>query len=175
MGKNLCFHLLDERLDFFLTIRFKQYGSPGSLSPSAFAPPVQLLSFLNHLQVSLEASYIPPTPTEEPSDARLPAPPTRTSSSLQTPKAKGLGIPLPIFPPQTPSPKPSTSETDKKYVYSEGVPLKSFIWGEDASEEADGFRFLRSSSLKYWVAIYKLTLPVGKCVLCVMCSSRTDV
>ncbi|EJD04158.1 uncharacterized protein FOMMEDRAFT_155278 [Fomitiporia mediterranea MF3/22] len=152
----------DEKLDFFLVVRFQHDASAGLLSPDPKAPPPVLLSFLNHLQVSLEATYIPPTPSDDPFGPRLPAPPSRsTSSPGQTPKiTKGLGIPLPIFPPQTPSPKPSTSETDKKYVYSEGTPLKSIIWGEESSDDTDSFRLLRSSSEKCWIAVYRISLPV---------------
>ncbi|KAL5495454.1 hypothetical protein ACEPAI_917 [Sanghuangporus weigelae] len=147
----------DEKLDFFLAIRFKQDASAGLLSPDVFAPPPLLLSFLNHLQVSLEATYIPP---EQLANTRLSSPPVRSSSSLQTPRGSGLGIPLPLFPPQTPSPKPSTNETDRKYAYAEGTPLKSFIWGEDLSEDVNSFRFLWSSSEKCWIAIYRIFLPV---------------
>lgn len=145
-----------------MTVRFKQESSTGLLSPDQNAPPVLLLSFLGHLQVSLEATYIPPSPQNQSINVHLPAPPVRSSSSMGlTPRAKGLGVPLPIFPPQTPSPKPTTSETDKKYVYSEGTLLKSLIWGEDVTDNSDAFRFLRSSNEKCWIAVYKISLPVG--------------
>ncbi|KAH8120123.1 TRAPP trafficking subunit Trs65-domain-containing protein [Phellopilus nigrolimitatus] len=152
----------DEDLDFYLAIRFKQQDQPSNLlSPDPFSPPALLLSFLNHLQVSVEATYISPTSNNLSPNGRSPVPPVRTSSTGLTLKAKGLGVPPPIILPQTPSPVPSTSETDKRYVFSEGTLLKALIWGEESIEDADSFRLLRSSQEKCWIAIYKLSVVVA--------------
>ncbi|THH06373.1 hypothetical protein EW145_g4135 [Phellinidium pouzarii] len=149
----------DEKLDSYLAVRFPhQDQSPGLLSPAPLSPPALLLSFLNHLQLSFEATYIPSTSQDVPPNGHFAAMPIRTSSAGLTPKAKGVNVPF--FPPQTPSPVPSTSEMDKKYVFAEGTLLKSFIWGEDPTEEDDAFRLLWSSKEKCWVTIYKLSLPV---------------
>ncbi|KAI5122583.1 hypothetical protein M0805_004799 [Coniferiporia weirii] len=137
----------DEKLEFYLTVRFQHEDqSPNLLSPDNRSPPTLLLSFLNHLQISLEATYIPSAPQEVSHNGRLPMPPARTSSAALTPK--------------TPNPMPLTNELDKKYMFAEGTPLKSFVWGEDLAEEGDSFRLLQSTSEMCWVAIYKLTLSV---------------
>ena len=160
----------DEKLVLFLVAHFPQTdlsvssNSEGLLSPNTLKPPPILLALLNQLQVTLEASYIPSVPKDVPSIS-LPAPPVRTSSSSQTVHAlntPGLGPSMTIYPPQTPSPKPATNETDSKYVYSEGTLLKTVTWGEDASEEEDTFQLLRSNINKSWLAIYKISFSVGK-------------
>lgn len=129
------------------------------MSAAAPTPPTFLLSFLNHLQVIVDASYISSEPHNTNLTAR-PGLPPRTSSTGLTPKVAGL--PLSGAPPLTPSPVPSANEADKKYVYSEGVPLKSLVWGEEQKDDAEAFRFLWSGKEKAWLAIYKLNLAVGE-------------
>ena len=133
-------------------------GSSNQLSPTDSVQPAFLLTFLQHLQVVLDATYIPPTFT----NARAPAPPPRTSSVHSTPTGKGsLGVPTVSAPPQTPNPTPRTSDQDKQYVFAEGTALKSLVWGEDSEGGEDSFRLVRSASEKCWVAIYRLSLSVG--------------
>ncbi len=67
-----------------------------------------------------------------------------------------------MFPPQTPSPVPTTTEGDKRYVLSDGTPLKSFVWGEDHGDSVDGFRLLWSENEKRYIAVYEIALAVGK-------------
>ena len=154
----------DEKLDFYLTLQFRYANLPAKLvssDPEATkpSPTALLLSFLAHLQVSIDASYIPSAPQEATLSAR-PGLPLRTSSAGLTPKA--AGFPLGSGPLLTPSPVPSASETDRKYVYSEGTLLKSLVWGDDPKIEDDAFRLVWSSEEQCWLAIYKLTLAVGE-------------
>lgn len=125
------------------------------------SPPPLLLSLLNHIQVTLDATYISEIPQELSPNGRFPVPP-RTSSAGLTAKPKTLGLPLQLYPPQTPSPMPKTNEYDKKYAYSEGTLLKSLTWGDDNSGEIDTFRLMRSEKENCWFAIYRMSVIVGK-------------
>lgn len=120
-------------------------------------PPRFLVDFLSHIQVSLEATYISQTPNQDVSNTSTLIP--RTSSTL-----KGRPSPLrpSIFPPNTPTPIPSTAESDRKYVQSEGTFLFSGIWGtkKTAEESKERFALLFSETQTSWIAVYELSLIV---------------
>lgn len=138
-------------------------------------PPPSVLEFLSHLQISLEATYISPHASAPPSRP----PSTRPISNLHTPprtdsagrlKPQGRPNNPSIFPPPTPNPTPSTAEPDRKYVQAEGTLLISTIWGQKgASEDGGGEKLtlLWSAKEKVWIAVYQLSLTVGKglCIL----------
>ncbi|KAK7061966.1 TRAPP trafficking subunit Trs65-domain-containing protein [Favolaschia claudopus] len=150
----------DEQLQALLTVRVESPST--SNSRDAAQPPKDLLLFLSHLQISLEATYISSVPigssspeTPGPRTARLAAPP-RTAS------LKPRSLHPPIFPPNTPNPTPSSGETDKRYLKSEGTLLLASIWGQNTSEDSqEGFTLLWSEEEEMWVVVYKLALTVS--------------
>lgn len=126
-------------------------------------PPTDVVTFLAHLQVSLEATYISATPTvpDNPHSARLSAPP-RTSSAGRLKSRLNNAHPS-IFPPHTPNPTPSTADNDRRYVRSEGTLLLASIWGQDASENSqEAFSLILSEADRVWVAVYRLAVNVCK-------------
>ncbi|KAJ7490314.1 TRAPP trafficking subunit Trs65-domain-containing protein [Mycena galericulata] len=151
----------DEQLQAFLTVRIDQPPTSSSKDPEQ--PPKELLSFLSHLQISLEATYISSVPAgtnfpETPRTARLSAPP-RTASLA---KLGGRSSHPPIFPPSTPNPTPSSAETDKRYLKSEGTLLLASIWGQNPSQDLqEAFSLLWSDEEEVWVAVYRLSLTVS--------------
>ncbi|TFY61753.1 hypothetical protein EVG20_g6945, partial [Dentipellis fragilis] len=161
----------DEHLEFLLLLRLEPPSNDTLSDPSQ--PPLTLLSFLTHLQVSYDASYIAPVPVTPavashnsllPS-ARLGTPPR--SSSL---KPRGH-VPPSIFPPSTPNPTPATAEQDRRYVKAEGTNLASGIWGEakdakgqgrdDRQENRETFALLWDAENKKWVAVYRMCVNVA--------------
>ncbi|KAL4242383.1 hypothetical protein ABKN59_011869, partial [Abortiporus biennis] len=159
----------DEHLDFVLTIRFENSEplEEESLSATPPKPPIELLTFLAHLQISYDASYISSLPsvvTSTPESNLGPVPP-RTISITRN-KATTLAPNHPsIFPPSTPHPVPSTAASDRQYVQSQGTLLRAGIWGEStldtAAPSTDTFALLWSSADKIWVAAYKMTVQVS--------------
>ncbi|KAJ7752754.1 TRAPP trafficking subunit Trs65-domain-containing protein [Mycena maculata] len=151
----------DEQLHALLTVRVDQ--PPTASSRDAALPPKELLSFLSHLQISLEATYISSVPVgpsvpETPRTARLSAPP-RTASLA---KLSARSAHPPIFPPNTPNPTPSSAETDRRYLRSEGTLLLASIWGQNASSDSqEAFSLLWSEEEEVWVAVYRLSLTVS--------------
>ena len=122
-------------------------------------PPRSLVDLLSHVQVSLEATYISQTPNQDSPDTGSLVPP-RTSS---TSKGRPPSLHPSIFPPSTPNPIPSTTESDRKYVQSEGTLLFSGIWGTkkvttDGSKEK--FALLFSETQRNWIAVYELSFIV---------------
>ncbi|KAI1783130.1 TRAPP trafficking subunit Trs65-domain-containing protein [Ganoderma leucocontextum] len=152
----------DENLHFFLTIRFPVPSDEGPLSDPTPQPPTHLLSYLAHLQISYETSYISPSATAQDSTpgSRFSTAPPR-NSSMQRSRPDGLlgGSPS-IFPPHTPHPIPSSAESDWKYVQSQGTPLVSAIWGESDNRDKEAFVLLWDANERSWVAIYKMTILV---------------
>ncbi|KAH9856430.1 TRAPP trafficking subunit Trs65-domain-containing protein [Lenzites betulinus] len=150
----------DENLDFLLTIRLPSSASDDEPAPE---PPKTLLSFLVHLQISYETSYISPSAVapDVPSSARLSMPPPPRNSSMQRNRPGPLlaGHPS-IFPPHTPHPIPAAAESDIKYVQSQGTPLVSAIWGESESRDAEQFALLWDESERCWLAVYKMSILV---------------
>ncbi|KAH9892416.1 TRAPP trafficking subunit Trs65-domain-containing protein [Cubamyces lactineus] len=156
----------DENLDFLLAIRLPSSDQdedpqpPSQLEPE---PPRQLLSFLAHLQISYETSYISPSATapDLPTNAaRLSMPPPRTSSMQRNRPGPLLAGHPSIFPPHTPHPIPAASESDLKYVQSQGTPLISAIWGESDSRGSEQFALLWDASERCWLALYKISILV---------------
>ncbi|KAJ6515581.1 TRAPP trafficking subunit Trs65-domain-containing protein [Mycena sanguinolenta] len=151
----------DEQLQALLTVRLEQ--PPASNSRDAAHPPKDLLVFLSHLQISLEATYISSVPVgpsvpETPRTAKLSAPP-RTASLA---KLSARSAHPPIFPPNTPNPTPASAETDKRYLKSEGTLLLASIWGQNSSEDSqEGFSLLWSEEEERWVVVYRLALTVS--------------
>ncbi|KAI0360396.1 hypothetical protein OH77DRAFT_1418315 [Trametes cingulata] len=152
----------DENLDFLLTIRFptQDEGEQPQAEPN---PPKPLLSFLSHLQISYETSYISPSAVapEPPNAARLsmPPPPRTTSMQRNRPGPLLAGHPS-IFPPHTPHPIPAAAESDLVYVQSQGTPLVSAIWGESDSHNTEQFALLWDASERCWLAVYKMSILV---------------
>jgi hypothetical protein len=147
----------DEQLLFYLTVRL-DHPSANPVDPSH--PPPELLNFLTHVQVSLEATYISPVPSPvSPHTGRLLSAPPRLSAVK--PKNR-LGVPHPsIFPPNTPNPTPSTTGNDSRYIQSEGTLLLASIWGQDTGENiCEAFTLLWSKKEMVWVAVYRLGLTV---------------
>lgn len=146
----------DERLEFLLIIRMKD-TSQVVQKGCKVKPPCLLLSFLNHLQVSIDASYISPIATDSPIHGHPPVPIRTTSINKEAP---GLRAPVQLLPPQTPRPMPKSDEPDEIYANAEGTMLKSFIWGDDLTELDDSFRLLWSERDREWVAVYRLNMIV---------------
>ncbi|KAJ7653475.1 TRAPP trafficking subunit Trs65-domain-containing protein [Mycena rosella] len=151
----------DEQLHSLLTVRVDHPSTSSSRDPAH--PPKELLSFISHLQISLEATYISSVPMssgspDTPRTARLSAPP-RTASLA---KLNARSAHPPIFPPNTPNPTPSSAETDKRYLKSEGTLLLASIWGQNPSEDSqEAFTLLWSEEEEVWVAVYRLALTVS--------------
>ena len=115
-----------------------------------------LLSFLNHLQITVDVSYVPPITTDFSLQGR-PIPIRTTSINKDT---SALHAPVHLLPPQTPRPIPKSDESDEKYANIEGVLLKSFIWGDDGKTLDDTFRLMYSNKDNEWVAVYKINVIV---------------
>lgn len=152
----------DEQLQSLLTFRI-QHPTPAPPTDPGHPPPV-LLSFLAHVQISLEATYISSVPTPNPEPLRtskLSAPPrpssfAKASSRLQPHHPS-------IFPPNTPNPTPSSAEHDRRYVTSEGTLLLASIWGQNTAEDSkEAFSLFWSDEENVWVAVYRLALTVGR-------------
>ncbi|KAI0709264.1 TRAPP trafficking subunit Trs65-domain-containing protein [Earliella scabrosa] len=155
----------DENLDFFLTIRFPSPPDDPPRPDATPSPPPHLLSFLAHLQISYETSYISPSsnsPDLGGSSSRLSMPPPR-NSSMQRNRPGSLLVGAAnasMFPPHTPHPIPSAAESDLKYVQSQGTPLVSAIWGESDKRDNEAFALLWDAAENGWLAIYKMTILV---------------
>jgi hypothetical protein len=164
----------DELLESLLLVRIEVSGG----SPSE--PPKELLSLLSRVQISVEAAYIsassgiggqghsnprsPPTLQAPPRTQSLLAPPG--SGIPPRPKSSGGSHHPSIFPPATPNPTPFAAEQDKRYINAEGTPLLASFWGQDnATSTREAFWLLWSEKERSWVAVYRLALTVGACLL----------
>ncbi|KAK7028140.1 hypothetical protein VNI00_014955 [Paramarasmius palmivorus] len=135
----------DEHIQAVLTARVPHPSENQPIDVSD--PPALLLSFLSHLQVSLEASYISPDVPDAAPETQTPRTdtllPPRTASlkgkkplnlSLSPNSAMPKGQHHPsILPPATPNPMPASTDTDRRYAQSEGVMLCTRIWGAEGS------------------------------------------
>ncbi|KAI0074410.1 hypothetical protein K474DRAFT_1647966 [Panus rudis PR-1116 ss-1] len=158
----------DENLSFLLLLRIGLNKLEDESDPDPTKPPATLLSYLTHLQISYDASYIapmpepPPAPTPEPSGP--PVPPRTVSVQRNKPNAL-LPVHPSIFPPSTPNPVPSTTDSDRQYVQAQGTPLRVGNWGEGSSDSQDpdkeSFALLWSTKDRTWVAVYKMTIQVS--------------
>lgn len=177
---------IDEQLQSLLLIR-TSHPTQGEHTqpPDPTNPPLPLLDFLTHLQISLEATYISPSsalPTPPPTSPsfhpKRPIPSRSDSvgrlNAIKRPAGLGAnpggggGNPS-IFPPATPNPTPATGEGDRKYVQAEGTLLLAGIWGQDVPGQGQGgeggekFGLLWSEVDQAWVAVYRLALTVCEC------------
>ena len=157
----------DERLLAYFLVRIPFDGP----DEDGLAP-IELLTFLTHLQISLDASYISPIPQEAPSTpapsaTRLLGPPPAGRAKPRGNSPTGSTVkqrPPPLIPPHTPNPTPQVAESDAKYAAAEGVQLLAYIWGDLNSADAgrkEEFALGWSESGKEWNAIYRLEVPVG--------------
>ena len=157
----------DERLLAYFLVRIP-FDGPGE---NGLAP-TELLTFLTHLQISLDASYISPIPQEappapSPSATRLLGPPPAGRAKPRGSSPTGSTVkqrPPPLVPPHTPNPTPQVAESDAKYAAAEGVQLLAYIWGDPNSADAgrkEEFALGWSDSGKEWKAMYRLEVPVG--------------
>lgn len=171
--------------------------------PDPQKPPIELLSFLAHLQVSYDASYIAPIsqpvlssisalgPGEVSLNEPLsrPTPPPRTHSipvGSRSGSAQLLGPGTArqhpsIFPPHTPHPVPSAVGADRQYVQAQGTPLRAGVWGEGAlpgrtvgGAGADTLRVLWAGATREWVVVFKMSVAVSECLRALVVCSRGD-
>ncbi|KAF7301902.1 hypothetical protein MIND_00756200 [Mycena indigotica] len=156
----------DEELQALLLIRIDHAAVSASRDPRS--PPKELLTFLSHLQISLEATYIASIPVsgngypETPGTARLGNPPRTASLALPTSKLGKKSSHPSIFPPNTPNPTPASADTDKRYLKSEGTLLQASIWGQSTAEDSkEAFSLVWSAADEMWVAVYRLGLTVS--------------
>jgi hypothetical protein len=157
----------DERLLAYFLARIPFDGpDEHGLAPTA------LLTFLTHLQISIDASYISPITqgtlsSPAPSPGRLLGPPPVGRAKPRGASPTGSTLkPLPplLIPPHTPNPTPQMAESDAKYAAAEGVQLLAYIWGEPNSADAERkeeFALAWSESEKEWNVMYRLEVPVG--------------
>lgn len=172
----------DERLLAYFLVRVPFDGP----DENGLAP-IELLTFLTHLQISLDASYISPihqeaSPAPTPSAGRLLGPPPAGRAKPRGNSPTGSTVkqrPPPLVPPHTPNPMPQVAESDAKYAAAEGVQLLSYIWGDPNSadtERKDEFALGWSESGKEWNAMYRLEVPVGMhlrpSIICFLYSHR---
>lgn len=150
--------LSDEQLCAFATIRVDHISST-----SLDKPPEDLLTFLAHLQITLETSYIsaaPEPPRTLTSGLISTIPPGRRDSLQQQPSLRPQSLRPSIVPPSTPLPMPTAESKDQPYVRSEGVVLRNIIWG---LTEDDALSLLWSDKEKVWVAVYKFVQTICAC------------
>ncbi|KAG8964537.1 hypothetical protein FRC03_001703 [Tulasnella sp. 419] len=157
----------DERLYLLFSVSIPHETISSSKPRSS--PPNELLSFLSHLQVSLEASYISPLPPASsggPPTSALISPHIRQSLGVAAPRTASLNPKIgALHPPHTPNPIPVTSSPDTQYARTEGAVVHSYIWGEGREKEivsavGTAFSLLWSEQDKSWVALYKLDVAV---------------
>ena len=147
---------LDEQLTLLLVMYIKHPSLDDA--HDRHNPPRFIVDLLSHVQVSLEATYISQTPNQDAPNTASLIPP-RASSMV---KGRPPSFHPSIFPPNTPNPIPSTTESDRKYVQSEGTLLFSGIWGtkKTTEESKEKFALLFSETQRSWVAVYELSFIV---------------
>ncbi|GJE92801.1 hypothetical protein PsYK624_089580 [Phanerochaete sordida] len=159
----------DENLEVLLTLRFEHFATD---TEDTSSPPAELLSYLAHLQVSYEASYItsiPQSASPAAGEARPPVPPrshsmpVRNKPSPLAPPGASLAPPHPsIFPPSTPHPIPSSTESDRQYVQSQGTLLRAGTWGDgSAAPDSETFALVWSKAAGCWIAVFRMTIQVA--------------
>lgn len=160
-------------------------ADPSSSSPQ---PTKEILSFLRHLQVTIDSSYVSPLPSDGSPNLQstsqfgqqggqhypfpstpsgVPSTPTsrRASGALSLPshiaRRVSGGPPLPSGSPtpSTPLPTPSVgSNEERRYVRSEGVSVWSSIWTPSTT---NGLYLAWSEEENLWVGIWALDVPVA--------------
>ncbi|KAG7451363.1 uncharacterized protein BT62DRAFT_882978 [Guyanagaster necrorhizus] len=143
----------DEQMLSYLTVRLPHLTS--FPAPDAHNPPHDLLMFLAHLQISLEASYISSVPASDSSNSiRLSAPPRLSKMGSRHHPS--------IFPPSTPNPTPAAADTDRRYLNSDGTILLTSIWGQNTVDDSsEAFLLLWSQVERAWIAVYRLSFIVA--------------
>ncbi|TCD67303.1 hypothetical protein EIP91_000273 [Steccherinum ochraceum] len=152
----------DENLDFLLTLRIEVSSVHTDESPKA--PPVKLLAFLSHLQITYDASYIASLPSDAPS---LPVRTTSIKKAQENTQNKAMSLAPPshpsIFPPHTPNPVPSSAVSDRQYAQVQGTPLRTGVWGDgmDGDGANEKFVILWSAEESCWIVVFKMTVQVS--------------
>jgi hypothetical protein len=148
----------DEQLSVVLFARIKTPETERHTDPDE--PPPTLIQFLLHLQVGLEALYVPSGSPHPGRTSLVNAPPRTVSFGRVKPK---LTAPhTPIVSDRT---SPLTDDTPRQSAVAppEGTLLSATIWGQNRAEDPlEQFSLAWSPSEKLWVAMYKFTLPVCK-------------
>ena len=161
--------MTDEVIDFLLVIRFPHVQDESEDISEPMRPALGLLSFLAHLQISYEASYISPfTSVPSTSSGAVPEigrpPPRTTSINKDKPVALLAAAHPTIFPPATPNPVPSATKSDQQYVQSQGTQLTTGVWGEQhmgsTRESSEAFVLLWAEEEREWVAVYRMSVLV---------------
>ncbi|KAG8990728.1 hypothetical protein FRB94_013153 [Tulasnella sp. JGI-2019a] len=148
------------------------------------SPPAALGTFLSHLQISMEASYVSPVVpfmTGGNGTPRTGTPSERANASENSPHGRPplptSIFPLALGPPNRKGlrdsvlnslhPIPSTAAHDAAFVKAGegGAVVQSYIWGEGREKEAvdavgKAFALLWSDEQEAWVAVYKLDIAV---------------
>ncbi|KAJ3918192.1 TRAPP trafficking subunit Trs65-domain-containing protein [Lentinula edodes] len=157
----------DEHLQTLFTLRVPQSELPQNLDTDPPEPSRNLLDFLAHVQILLEASYISPiAPNDDSSEYTKPT--HLNLSGLLSPNS-GFGSAShhpSILPPSTPNPMPASAAVDQRYLQAEGVVLTSRIWGQDVNsegteQEREGFYLLWSKRDRAWIAVYRTVLDIA--------------
>jgi hypothetical protein len=152
----------DEQLSVILVARIKP---PQSESDEPEDPPPDLIQLLLHLQLGLEALYVPsgpPPPAGRTSFFN--APPRSVSFGKVKPKA--IVQHTPSTSSRTPPPPAALAEETPKQGASaspEGALLSAVIWGQGQNtgdEELEQFSLNWSASEQLWVAMFKFTMTV---------------
>ncbi|KZT42558.1 hypothetical protein SISSUDRAFT_1041157 [Sistotremastrum suecicum HHB10207 ss-3] len=156
----------DEYLEFYLFVNILHPETSHVTTASLARPPTSLLLYLSHLQISLDASYIPlesgestPPSSSYTSSLRLGPTPTTTKSSLPASLAHPTS-----FPPNTPHPTPSSTDKDRRYARTDGAIIQSYIWGERRKDDAqlgDVFSLVWNKATSSWCAIYRMGISVS--------------
>lgn len=123
------FSHIDERLYLLFAIRLPDANQ---------TKPEALAAFLQRLQISLDASYIAPFVSSATPPVMSNAFLNASNANLATggPRSPSPFLstrpPVPLQPPTTPNPIPTTSSPDRQYARVEsGVIVQSYTWGED--------------------------------------------
>lgn len=164
----VCLHPSDERLSFVLCVSIPTPAIKSAIEDSSQEGQLgALLEYFSHLQVSLEASYVPQASDDKPPKLTISAP-----SRLQpspSPRAPGRSSPS-VIPPLTPLPVPTTSPADAPYanprVVESGPLVHSYMWGDRDNATDRTFTVVKTDEeldgTESWVAVYRLDVPVGK-------------
>ncbi|KAG9015655.1 hypothetical protein FRB90_004575 [Tulasnella sp. 427] len=164
-GRDVAFY--DERLSFILCVNLPIAAIKSAIEDSS--PEGQLdalLQYFSHLQVSLEASYVPPATEDKPPTLTI-SPPNRLQAS-GSPRPPGRASPS-VIPPLTPLPVPSTSAADAPYAnprtVESGPLVHAYMWGERDNVTDRTFTIVKTDEkldgLESWVAVFRLEVPVA--------------
>lgn len=155
----------DERLSFVLCVTIPTPAIKSAIEDSSQEGQLDaLLQYFSHLQVSLEASYVPPAGDDKPPKLTI-SPPSRLQPS---PRPPGRASPS-MIPPLTPLPVPTTSAADAPYanprVVESGPLVHSYMWGEKENLVDRTFTMVKMDEevdgQEAWVAVYRLDIPVA--------------